>query len=413
VPTGTDFLVDYETTIPRHATSFHIDVVVDPEVTIRRGLLSTDDDAPDIEEACSAFDALADAPELWQDHEKIVEHELQTSLLRLGGVLERRLSDLDRSPSERGRPALRRFLRQRWDDDAGRGEPWRSPDDTFRRLGLAVRRQQVGKLQHLARADGFTRQADLVRLGRETRDLDLGWSCRFDDDPRADHAHVGWTSRMDNPRQGTATIHARMRLVLADETPSLAETVRFMVLGLVGVVYLLGLFDSGHWYWPWPWAPEPAGDPRFDGFGQADAVMAILLLAPGLILSRLALPHPDTVLGQLRLFPRRIAYVAVVLTAMLGVVIAVGESDNVAESFLLDAFRTGFWALGVLAVLCQAELLLRVARRRRMPLPTGQPVPRWFVLVTQRRESMRHGDAHFTVGTERAPRRARRPRWQR
>jgi hypothetical protein len=98
---------------------------------------------------------------------------------------------------------------------------------------------------------------------------------------------------------------------------------------------------------------------------------------------------------------------------MLGVVIAVGESDNVAESFLLDAFRTGFWALAVLAVLCQAELLLRVARRRRMPLPTGQPVPRWFVLVTQRRESMRHGDAHFTVGTERAPRRARRPRGQR
>jgi hypothetical protein len=411
VPTGTDYLVDYETTVPRHAKSFHVDVGVDPDVTIRGILLSTDDDVPEVEEACDAFDALAAAPELWAHHEKIVEHELQTSLLRLGGILERRISDLDRSPPGRARsPHFRRFLARRWDDGtADRGTPWSTPDGTFRRLGLAVRRQQLGRLPHLARTEGFERPDDLRRLSRRLRDLDLGWSCRFDNDPRADHAHVHWTSKMDNPRQGTSTIHARVRIVLADETPSLAENVRVMVLGLVGVVYMLGLFDSGVWYWPWPWLPASWSPPVFDGFGQADAVIAILLLAPGLLLSRLDLPHPDTALGQLRLFPRHLSYVAVVATAVLGIVIAVGETDNLGEEFLVDAFRGGLLVLAVLGLLCQVELLLRAARRRWLPMPTGQPIPRWFVVVNHRRHStLRSGDSHFAVGTERAPARGKR-----
>jgi hypothetical protein len=40
---------------------------------------------------------------------------------------------------------------------------------------------------------------------------------------------------------------------------------------------------------------------------RADAIVAVLLLVPGILLTRLDIPSTNTVLGQLRSFQRRLA----------------------------------------------------------------------------------------------------------
>jgi hypothetical protein len=400
VPLGTDYVVDYETTIPRYAKSFHLNVAVDDDVAIRSIFMTADDDATDLQEALLALDAAAQDADLWDAHPKLVEHELQTSLMKMGSILERRLSELP-VPALRMSPFewLRGVLRRRRSRAVGPAAAWNSLPESLRELVWAGRQQQLGRLPHLARARGFSCGEDLHGMIAQARALELQWSFLLDNDPRDSRAHLSWAPKMTNLNLGAATIHARMRMVLADEKPALAESVRVMIFGLLAIVYLLGYLDTGTWAWPWPAAPPAAAAATFNGFGQADAVLAVLLLVPGLLLSRLELPHPGSALGQLRLYPRRLAYLAVTTTAVLGVTISVGKTDALPTAFRLSAL-----ALGVLGVLCHADLLMRAVRRRWLPLPFGGPMPRWLVPTTRPSGVGRPGDAHFSVNSERVAR---------
>jgi hypothetical protein len=400
IPLGTDYVVDYETTIPRYAKSFHLNVAVDDDVAIRRIFMTADEDATDLEEALLPLDAAAQDSQLWSAHPKLVEHEMQTSLMKLQSILERRLSELPiraprPSPFQRLWHALRGGPR-RSRAAARPTRAWSSPSASLRELVLAGRLQQLGRLPHLIRARGFSTGEDLRRLTAQARALELQWSYLLDNDPRDSRAHLSWTPKMTNLNLGAATIHARVRMVLADEKPALAESVRVMIFGLLAIVYLLGYLDTGSWSWPWPVTPRGGVSATFNGFGQADAVLAILLLVPGLLLSRLELPHPDSALGQLRLYPRRLAFLAVTTTAVLGVTISVGKTAALPAAFRLSAL-----ALGVLGALCHADLLMRAVRRRWRPLPFGGPMPRWLVPETLPTRSGRPGDAHFSVNSER------------
>lgn len=399
VPSGADFVLDYETTIPRHARSFHLDVSVDPDITIRSCVMSSDDDAPDLQEFTRAVDALADAAPKWSPHVKIVEHELQVALMRLSGLLERRSAELVSWLRTRGvTPQSRknRLLRH----ENAEGSPWRSQRSTLRNLLVAARRQQLGELAHLTTEPGFSEAEELQRLSQRVQQLEVGWSAMLDNDARDQHAHVHWTPKISVTRPGSATIHARLRVVLADEKPALAESVRAMIFGLAGIVYLLGYVDSHTWLWFLPWHPHAWAEVKFSSFGQADAVIAVLLVVPGILVGRLDLPHPDTVLGQLRLFPRRLAYLAVITTTVLGVAIAGGVTTQL-KAWMIS----GFLALLFLGALCHLDLWFRAVRRKRSPLPAGGPIPRWLALATRRHLRLRPGDAHFSVNSERvAPR---------
>ncbi|HEX2804624.1 MAG TPA: hypothetical protein VHN80_00455, partial [Kineosporiaceae bacterium] len=70
IPLGSDYVVDYETTIPRYAKSFHLNVAVDDDVAIRRIFMTADEDATDLEEALLPLDAAAQDSQLWSAHPK-------------------------------------------------------------------------------------------------------------------------------------------------------------------------------------------------------------------------------------------------------------------------------------------------------------------------------------------------------
>jgi hypothetical protein len=105
-------------------------------------------------------------------------------------------------------------------------------------------------------------------------------------------------------------------------------------------------------------------------------VVAVLFVVPSVLLTRLDIPSASEVLGQLRIFARAAAYVAVAVTATLAIAIATVGVETLAVSF-----RVAFWALVGLLVLVQFDVVAR-ERRNRTPVPWGEPMPPWLTVLT-------------------------------
>jgi hypothetical protein len=128
-----------------------------------------------------------------------------------------------------------------------------------------------------------------------------------------------------------------------------------------------------------PITPQSANQP----LGSADAIVTILLLIPGLLLSRLDIPSHKTVLGKLRLIPRYVAYLAVIVSSTLALVVAAGNAAALQRSFLI-ALTT----LVLLIVLTGLDGLLKAAKRRAL-VPNCRAIPRWLIYELRRTPQFR------------------------
>ena len=122
--------------------------------------------------------------------------------------------------------------------------------------------------------------------------------------------------------------------------------------------------------------------------------MTILLLVPGLLLSRLDIPSHQTVLGRLRLFSRYVAYAAVSVATGLALCVATRRTDDLAFPLVISL---------VLLALIVAFVLLDggiKAYKRRSRVPNKEAVPRWLIADIRRRpRPKRRTAAEFsTVG---------------
>jgi hypothetical protein len=111
---------------------------------------------------------------------------------------------------------------------------------------------------------------------------------------------------------------------------------------------------------------------------SADAVVTMLLLVPGLLLSRLDIPARKTVLGQLRLFPRYVAYTSVIIAGMLALLVASGRKDALDGPFVF-----GMLALLVLFLLVGADAVGKAIKRRRK-VPVNRVSPMWLIAEIRR-----------------------------
>ena len=165
-------------------------------------------------------------------------------------------------------------------------------------------------------------------------------------------------------------MRATAYLALADETPSLVESVSRIVAGLAVVVFGIGalLAESLTWLLSTPAAFDPT-----NAFARADAIVAVLLLVPGILVARLDIPSTNTVLGQIRSHQRALAYSALVATT--GLAMAVAASPPGRE--LVDWARVSFGALAVLLIATWVEFVIRRRRRRALIAPTAT-LPAWL-----------------------------------
>jgi hypothetical protein len=197
----------------------------------------------------------------------------------------------------------------------------------------------------------------------------VGRDVTTDNDPREHGAHAHWRRpAVDLSPQSTEPVRAFAYMALADEAPALIESITRMVTGLALVVLGIGTLLSGGVRWLY-------SATVVEGFApdQADAVVAVLLLVPGLLLARLDLPSTKTVLGQLHKFQRSLAAASVVVTTALAIAVGTVRSD--AEMTRL--FQLALAILIVILICCLCEFYAR-RTHRISAVPRSGRIPQWL-----------------------------------
>ncbi|HEX6355539.1 hypothetical protein [Actinophytocola sp.] len=385
-----EFTVRYATLIPRAVNSYHVTAEVPPEIQVRRFFLTTDVDSPALHSLVADMRAVADNyASLQQVAPKLLELELQGIASRLAEFGRRRQRDLE---------SFRAYIEERYATFASRSPRFPTRHDTTTPTGdtgLGLDQPIVTRLERFANlyeADYFRKLADglmppdaLRRLAAELEATQVDQDIHTDNDPRENAGHAQWHRRPFGGDPGSVEpVTSTVYMALVDEPPSLASNVSKLLLAVLilvvgfGVVMEPELFSGipmlsglGAWF-----RPAVADDVPIS---SADAIVTMLLLVPGLLLSRLEIPSNKTVLGQLRLFPRYVAYASVIIAGALALLVASGRSEK-----LDRPFQVGMSALVLLFLLVGLDGMGKAVKRRRR-VPVNRVSPIWLVQEIRRR----------------------------
>lgn len=395
LPVNREFVVEYETVIPRSAGAYHLTVQVNEEISVRRFLLSSNADEEFVEILTEDLQTLAERGEGLARHRKLLELELQVIASRLAELGHRRLINL---------ASYDVYIADRHQSSGAGRSPARSPrrltatevidalragDCSVEVLAAFCGHYAADGLRHLAKSD-LVGEA-LAAIAGGLRDFELGRDVTTDNDPRQHGAHAHWRRpTVDLSPQSTEPVRAVAYLALADEAPALIESITRMVAGLALVVVGIGILLTGGVRWLYSAAIAAHSTPR-----QADAVVAVLLLVPGLLLARLDLPSTNTVLGQLRRFPRTLAVASVGVTTGLAIAVGTVETDWA----ITRSFQLAVAILAAILLCCACEFYAR-RMRRRSPVPRSTRVPRWLWAADRTPRQALQPDALFDARGE-------------
>lgn len=393
LPVNREFTVEYSATVPRAVRSYHVTVDVPDEVRVRRFVVSSDVDTPVVEGLRRDIGAVADVwKSLQLEGAKLLELELQTIASRLAELGRRRRRDV---------AAYRAYLLQA--RDPGRPLPAERDrsmpaHETLRRLtsgdcspsvlGAFAGHYEADAFRHLAAGPLTPDGLRGIAAGLES--AEIGRDLTVDNDPRENGGHAHWRQPLSDLSSGSLEpVRATAYLALADETPSLVESVFRIIAGLALVVYGIGALLAGTPGWL---LGTPADFDPENVFSRADAIVTVLLLVPGILIARLDIPNTNTVLGQIRSHQRALAYSALVATT--GLAMAVAASPPGRE--LVDYARVSFAVLTLLLVMCGVEFVMRRRRRYALIAPSAT-LPAWLHVEMGRKGRRRvvEPDARF------------------
>jgi hypothetical protein len=390
-----EFSVGYSTVIPRAVNSYHVTLEVPPEIQVRRFFLTSDVDEPALRALVNDMRAVADGyAELRAVSPKLLEMELQGIVSRLAEFGRRRYRDLESfmsyiedcySTFSRRRP---RFPAQTEKPVAITAAESLVPQARIiTGLGHLSHQYETDNLRKLA--DGMVKPEDLHKWADALVASQVHADIYVDNDPRENAGHAHWQRRpFGADHQSVEPVSATVYMALVDDPPSLASNVSKLLLAVLLLVLGFGallqpqLFSGVPLLGP---LGEHLGSHPGDGgvIGSADAIVTMLLLVPGVMLSRLDIPSSKSVLGRLRLFPRYVAFTAVLIAGALAVTVAAGRDDQLAGPFVLAII-----ALLVLAVLVGIDGLAK-AKKRRNRVPVNQISPSWLVAEISRNPNRR------------------------
>jgi uncharacterized membrane protein len=372
LPVNREFVVEYETEIPRSVKAYHLTLEVRQEISVRRFLMSSDVDDEFVEVLAQDLESVARRAERLGGHHKLLELEMQSIASRLAELGRRRLVDLASYEAYLARLPI--------PVDPGSTPPPRrmtsaevlaalsAGDCSLEVLAAFSAHYAADQIQHLARS-GLDGPAALRNVAAGLRAAQVGRDITTDNDPREHGAHAHWRRpSVELSPQSTEPVRVFAFMALADEAPALIESITRMVAGLALVVLGIGTLLSGGI--AWLYSSRVSDDFAPD---QADAVVAVLLLVPGLLLARLDLPSTRSVLGQLHKFQRTLAAASVVVTTALAIAVGTVRSD-------LEMTRLFQLALAVLIFIFVCCLCEFYARRihRSSSVPRSARVPRWL-----------------------------------
>ncbi|MET0136738.1 MAG: hypothetical protein ABW215_24375 [Kibdelosporangium sp.] len=385
-----EFTVRYQTVIPRAVNSYHVTIEVPPEIQVRRFFLTSDVDGPALRALVNDIRAVADEyDDLSAVSPKLVEQELQSIASRLAEFGRRRYRDLD---------SFKAYVAECYEIFTNRAPVFPvKPADELPVTWLSGFAQKYESDQYRKLADGvFT--ADVLRsIADQLESSDMDQDLYVDNDPRDNAGHAHWRRRpFGSDPQSVEPVEANVFIALADEPPSLASNVSKLLLAVTllvlgfAIVLQPGLF---------------AGIPVLGSLGKAlaptlstdsplpsaDAIVTVLLLVPGLMLSRLDIPSHRSVLGRLRLFSRYVAYTAMIIAGMLALCVASVHTAGLGTPFVL-----AICALGLLILLLLADAVAK-SRKRRTLIPGNTVSPGWLLAEIGRELRKRDCAVNFST----------------
>ncbi|MEU0094520.1 hypothetical protein [Kribbella sp. NPDC006257] len=390
-----EFSVTYETVIPRAVNSYHATVEVPEELRVRRLLMTSDNDAHAVRLLVGDMHALARQYEaLRGEAPDVLELELQAIVSRAAELGRRRHSDL---------AAYHGYIRACYRTFTHRLPKFPSPPPLptdaatlCKELGTPGRTVELlWQLSEMSETTDDLRDLTaklspelLVSWATQIDQAELHLDIHVDNDPRENAGHTHWSRRSFGPsHQSAEPVKATVYASFVDDPPSLAASVGRLLFAVVAlVVALAALLQIGPSELSHALADGPKGNsagsaPGEDPISTADALVTILLLVPGLLLSRLDIPSHQTVLGRLRLFSRYVAYAAVTVSSALALCVATRDAGDLAFPLVI-----------ALLLLCLVVMFVLVdggikAYRRRALVPNKEAVPRWLIADVRRAPS--------------------------
>ena len=345
--TSARYHVQYLARIPASLSSYHVVAETEPGVHIEAMSLVTDADAVRTRELAADLRALANRL-LWhkpgrQPESRLLELELQGALGRLSELLRTRQWDASQAGLEMSHGQLQRS-----------GE--------LAALYLSAERlvNEQDRLEAPLLSSPSLTAASLEQAAHEIEKSRLGFDFSVENDPASSRAHAYWRRNSNRSSRGEHT-SVTCTLTLRDATGNRPGSVITFAVGVAATIYLISALLART---PWPYGGTMKAS------ANADAVVAVLLLVPGFLYTRLDLPLRHTILGRLRRLSRRLAH--------LSIASAVAASAVVATE--LQGRALG-WILGgatALPLLAGALLYRRLAKQRDLA-PARLSAPSWLL----------------------------------
>jgi hypothetical protein len=301
------YRVEYISQVPSNLRSYHVVAETLPGVHIDAMSLVTNADEAAARDVAADLRVLA-AKLRQESRQPIIEHrllelELQGVLGRLFELLRRRRWEADQAGQEMTEDELENSSRLAWDCVSGEG----------------VRDHSGQVSSSLLGRDDVTEQA-LDAAAKEVEAQELGSDFSLENDPASNRAHVYWRRILARPSVGGHT-RIRCTLSLSDASGARPGSVLVYVAVVALTIYITGCFLTRS-----PWPGGFGGRPPAPLELNADAVVAVLLLVPGFLYTRLDLPARHTITAHLRALSRHVAHISIAAAVLVAAAVASGVS---------------------------------------------------------------------------------------
>jgi hypothetical protein len=317
------YYVHYWSSIPSTLGSYHLALQAGTGVDIGMMYLTTDADSAAVESLIADLTFLADrlqSQSLLTDGASTKQIELETQ------TVLRQLAEL--------------FRRRRWEaGSAGVTLPELQLQASLRLTQAAIageatvgsdNRPDNSILHH----PSFS-STQLRRAAIELRNQDVSYDLSLSNDPISNRAQAYWRRAPENLASGGQT-RIRAGIFLIDATragPFAARDALLYAVALAGTTYLVACFLSRS-FWPYGYAAESA----LGSIHSTEAVIAVLLLVPGFLYTRLMDAAPQSMSGHMRAVPRFVARLCIFSTVVLAAAIAASSNAWVIrEAFIVGA----------------------------------------------------------------------------
>jgi hypothetical protein len=359
---GEGYYVQYDASIPSTLRSYHLVFECAAGVDIRPLYLSTDADSKAVESLESDLGTLA--ARLNEDKQtpggesarKLLELEAQTALRKLAEVVRRRRWEASHAGitlPEQALPACLRLTQAAVAGEATMGSDGKANNSIVHHPHFSA--------------------ANLLAAADELRQLGMSNDLSLERDPVSSRAHAYWR-RAPAQSVNAGQIHIRASAILREATGAGPRDALLYAITLAATAYLMASFLS-HSGWPyWNIRQIPSHSIR-----NAEAVVAVLLVVPGFLYTRLTIPDPHSISGHLRAVPRIV--VRACITSMLVASAAIAANRDV------TLIRYGFIFATVFPLLATLLLVRRQPYRLRKALGR-MGAPRWAGYRRPRRRAV-------------------------